>query len=185
LVRRRSSPNSRSSNWWYGLPRDGRAGNADAQCTPRSRRRDRSPPRADPYRRSLRCHRAAGGPAPGEAAWQQAVARAFELWPDVLGNFALQVSHLVRQAALVDRARQAFLDRAKSGRAPRRWPPAAGREGHAGACPERNPCSSRYLLLFRAPGATAPLCRLRGCPRRQHRLTRLAQMQPLGNAVDK
>jgi hypothetical protein len=35
-----------------------------------------------------------------------------EFWPDVLGNFALQVSHLVRQAALANRARQAFLDRA-------------------------------------------------------------------------
>jgi len=35
-----------------------------------------------------------------------------ELRPDVLGHYALQVSHLVRQAALAQRARQAFLDRA-------------------------------------------------------------------------
>jgi transposase-like protein len=35
-----------------------------------------------------------------------------ELRPDVLGDLALQVSHLVRQAALANRARQAFLNRA-------------------------------------------------------------------------
>src|SRR5437762_7493489 len=50
------------ADWWCGSPGAGRAGNAVARCTPRSRRRDKPPPTAGPWRMSMRCRRAANGP---------------------------------------------------------------------------------------------------------------------------
>src|ERR1700730_17452004 len=77
----------------------------------RSHRQDTPPPRSDPglgrcnvvaqQARQDRRGRFVAGRTAG-----------LVLRPEILGHFALQVSHLVRQAALAERARQAFLDRA-------------------------------------------------------------------------
>jgi hypothetical protein len=107
-----------------------------------------------------------------------------EFWPDVLGNFALGFRILCARQRCQSSA--AGIPRSHgSCRAPRRWPPTAGRAGRADACPERTPCSSRCPPWSPAPDATAPSCRPPGSPGGQHRLARLTQMQALGNAVDK
>jgi hypothetical protein len=61
----------------------------------------------------------------GETAWQQPKGTGFELRPEVFGYLALQVAHLVREAALTRGVRRPFRRSRGSCPAPRHRPPAA------------------------------------------------------------
>jgi hypothetical protein len=110
----------------------------------------------------------------GEAAGSRGGAP-LEIRPGILGKLALQVSHLVRQAVLVNRARQAFLNGADdSGRPVARHQQRVGASrpaGHArglkayGASPERRQvavpldpvarCNKAFLPSARIPVAAS------------------------------
>jgi len=108
-----------------------------------------------------------------------------ELGPDVFRQFACQIAHLVRQTALPQCAREALLDRpddpgrtvADHQQRIRQAAPAHVAKEFAAA--------RRVLLGARRQVQQRLLAVRQKAPGRQHCLAWLAQMQPLGNPVDK
>jgi hypothetical protein len=107
-----------------------------------------------------------------------------ELRPDVIRHLALQVPHLVRQAALAQGAREALLDGANDARRPVAHHQQRIRQAAPAHVLEELAAARRVLFGAGREVQQSFLAIDQNAPRRQYRLAWLAQMQPLGDPVD-